>query len=41
MDIREVVSFYHLQVKFVTLQELHAINTRSLIRDLNSVNTPE
>ena len=34
MEIREVVSFHHLRVKFVTLQELHANNTRSLIRDL-------
>ena len=35
MKIREAVSFYYSQVKFVTLQvlELHTNNMRSLIRD--------
>ena len=37
MEICKVDSFYQLQVKFVTLQELHANNTRLLIRDLNSI----
>ena len=33
MEIHEALSFYHLRVKYVTLQELLANNTRSLIRD--------
>ena len=37
MEIREVVSFHHSQVKFVTLQELHANNTGALIRDSNKI----
>ena len=35
MEIREAVSFYHSRVKYMTLQELLANNTRSLIRDSN------
>ena len=30
MEIHKVFSFHHLQVKFVTLQELHANHTQSL-----------
>ena len=42
MEIRETVSFYHLQVKYVTLQQLLTNNMRSLIRDLTkSLNTRE
>ena len=37
MEIREAVSFHHSQVKFMTLQELHIINTQSLIRDSNKI----
>ena len=37
MEIHEAVSFYHLQVKYVTLEELLANNMRSLIRDLNKI----
>ena len=37
MEIREALSFYHSQVKFVTLQKLLANNTRSLIRDLKKI----
>ena len=37
MEIREAVSFYHLRVKFVTLQELLTNNMRSLIRDSNKI----
>ena len=37
MEIREVLSFYHLRVKYVTLQELFANNTRSLIRDSKKI----
>ena len=36
MEICEVVSFHHSRVKFVTLQELHVNNMRSLIRDSNT-----
>ena len=42
MEIPELVSYQYPQVKFVTLQELLANNTRSLIRDLKKcVNTHE
>ena len=37
IKILEVVSFHHLRVKFVTLQELLANNMRSLIRDLDKI----
>ena len=37
MEIREVVNFYHVRVKYVTLQEFLANNTRSLIRDINKI----
>ena len=37
MEICEAVSFYHSQVKYVTLEELLANNTQSLIRDLNKI----
>ena len=37
MEIREVVSFYHLRLKYVTLQDLLINNTRSLIRDSNKI----
>ena len=37
MEIREALSFYHLRVKYVTLQELLANNTRSLIRELKKI----
>ena len=37
MEIREAVSFYHSRVKYVTLQELLANNTRSLIKDSNKI----
>ena len=37
MEIREAVSFYHLQVKYLTIQELLANNTQSLIRDSNKI----
>ena len=37
MEIREALSFYHSRVKYVTLQELLANNTQSLIRDSNKV----
>ena len=37
IEIREVVSFFQLQIKCVTLQELHANNMRSLIRDSNEI----
>ena len=42
MEIREIfyhlianVIFYHLRVKFVTLQEQHANSTRALMSDSN------
>ena len=42
MEIREAVTFYHSQVKYMTLQELLANNMRSLIRDSKkSQNTHE
>ena len=37
MEIYKVISFHHSRVKFLTLQELHATNTRSLIRDMNKI----
>ena len=37
MEIHEALSFYHWQVKYVTLQELLANNTRSLIRDSKKI----
>ena len=37
MEIRKAISFYHSQVKYVTLQELLTNNTRSLIRDPNKI----
>ena len=37
MEIREAVSFYHSQVKYVTLQELLANNMQSLVRDSNKI----
>ena len=37
MEIREVVSFYHLWVKFITLQALLINNTWSFIRDSNKI----
>ena len=37
MEIHEVVRFHHLRLKFITLQELDANNTRALMRDLNKV----
>ena len=37
MEINEVVRFHHSRVKFVTIQELHANNTRALMRDLNKI----
>ena len=37
MKIREAVSFYHLQVKYITLQELLTNKTQALIRDLNKI----
>ena len=37
MEIHEVLSFYHSRVKYVTLQELLANNTRSLIRDSKKI----
>ena len=37
MEIHEVVRFHHSQVKFVTLQELHAYNTRKLMRNSNKI----
>ena len=37
MEIHEAVSFYHSQVKYVTLQELLANSTRLLIRDSNKI----
>ena len=37
MEIREAVSFYHLRVKYVTLQDVLANKTRSLIRDSNKI----
>ena len=37
MEIREAVSFYHSRVKYVTLQELLANNTWSLIGDSNKI----
>ena len=37
MEIREALSFYHSRVKYVTLQELLANNTRSLIRDSKKI----
>ena len=37
MEIREAVSFYNSQIKYVTLQELPANNMQSLIRDSNKI----
>ena len=37
MEICKAVSFYHSQVKYMTLQELLANNTRSVIRDSNKI----
>ena len=37
MEIREALSFYHSRVKYLTLQELLANNTRSLIRDSKKI----
>ena len=37
MEIHEALSFYHLRVKYVTLQELLTNNTRSLIRDSKKI----
>ena len=37
MKIREALSFYHSRVQYVTLQELLANNTRSLIRDSKKI----
>ena len=37
MEIRKALSFYHSRVKYVTLQELLANNTRSLIRDSKKI----
>ena len=37
MEIRKALSFYHSRVKYLTLQELLANNTRSLIRDLEKI----
>ena len=37
MEIREALSFYHSQVKYMTLQELLANNTRSLNRDSKKI----
>ena len=37
MEIHEVVRFHHSQVKFVTLQELHAYNTQTLMRNSNKI----
>ena len=37
MEIHEALSFYHSRAKYVTLQELLANNTRSLIRDSKKI----
>ena len=37
MEIREALSFYHSRVKYVTLQELLANNTQSLIKDSKKI----
>ena len=37
MEIREALSFYHLRVKYMTLQELLTNNKRLLIRDSNKI----
>ena len=37
MEIREAVGFYYSRVKYVTLEELLADNTQSLIRDSNNI----
>ena len=37
MEIHEALSFYHSRVKYVTLQESLANNTRSLIRDSEKI----
>ena len=37
MEIHEALSFYHSRVKHVTLQELLANNTRSLIRESKKI----
>ena len=37
MEIREALSFHQSQVKYVTLQELLANNTRLLIRDSKKI----
>ena len=37
MEIREALSFYHLRVKYVTLQESFSNNTRSLIGDSKKI----
>ena len=37
MEIREALSFYHSRVKYMTLQELFANNTWSLIRDSKKI----
>ena len=37
MEIHEALSFYHSRVKYMTLQELLANNTQSLIRDSKKI----
>ena len=37
MEICEALSFYHSRVKYVTLQELLANSTQSLIRDSKKI----